>query len=108
MITLGATFWETESCTFLEPNGTFLCIHLIFKHVYFIFYIHAVSVHEDENVYRVATEKHNPNSRTFQDIPGHFSCFPGLWPAFFQGLFQDLQANARTFPGLFTKIKNFD
>ena len=22
---------------------------------------------------RVATEKHNPNSRTFQDFPGHFS-----------------------------------
>ena len=43
---------------------------------------------------RVATEKHNLNSRTFQDI--------------FLALFQDFQANSRTFPGLFTEIKNFD
>ena len=44
--------------------------------------------------YRVATEKHNPNSRTFQDI---FLGFPGLWPA----LFQDFSTTFKQIPGLF-------
>ena len=52
-MTPDATFWEAESCTFLESNGIFQCIHLIFRHVYFILYKHAVSVHEDETVYSI-------------------------------------------------------
>ena len=38
---------------------------------------------------RVATEKHNPNSRTFQDFPGHLSCFSRTLACFIPGLFQD-------------------
>ena len=50
--------------------------------------------HLQHRMNRVATEKHNPNSRTFQDFPGHFSCFSRTFACFI--------------PGLFTKIKNLD
>ena len=44
---------------------------------------------------------HRKTQSKFQDFPGHFSCFSRTLACFIPGLFQDFQANSRTFPGLF-------